>query len=155
MTHESWNEVVYKRIIICTNNSMIFSASWTIGWTTVALLTLDATSLRETHSVVCSVINLDAGMILSKMHNHMLMILFKYFLMQIMLACCLGLHVHPMSDLSKSVGQWPPVIATPRKMFCWINKNFHWPICKRKTLLGQPNFCWFNKNLVGLTKFFF
>ena len=43
---------------------------------------------------------------------------------------------------------------TPRKMFCWINKNFHWPIFKRKTLLGQPNFCWVNKNLVGLTKFF-
>ena len=41
-----------------------------------------------------------------------------------------------------------------QQKFCWINKDFHWPIFKRKTLLGQPNFCWFNKNLVGLTKFF-
>ena len=32
--------------------------------------------------------------------------------------------------------------SAPRKMFCWINKNFHWPIFKRKILLGQPNFCW-------------
>ena len=46
------------------------------------------------------------------------------------------------------------IINTPRKMFCWINKNFHWPIFKRKTLLGQPNFCLIDKNLVGLTKFF-
>ena len=30
----------------------------------------------------------------------------------------------------------------PAKFF---NKNLHWPIFKRKTLLGQPNFCRFNK----------
>ena len=41
--------------------------------------------------------------------------------------------------------------STPRKMFCWINKNFHWPIClwnfvrPTKFLLIQQNFGWPNK----------
>ena len=51
--------------------------------------------------------------------------------------------------------------AVDAKCFCWnckkkkkkkstiffllIQKNFHWPIFKRKILLDQPIFCWFKK----------